>query len=139
MRGLTDPEAIGRQEFCERFAAGMRERMVASYFKYGPVEESQGKVDYMKSMHQRLKSYDETGNTEFLMDAANFLMIEFMFPRHPAAYFAPTDSRESPGRVDVDGQRTFGDRNADIDPEETRRRREASDRALQSFRRERGD
>lgn len=135
MRGLTDPEAIAAQEFSELFARGMRERMVMSYFKYGPVEETQGKIDYLASMRQRLEKYEVTGNTEFLMDAANFLMIEFTFPRHPRAHFAPTDSKESPGRIDAAGNRTFGDRNADIDPEESARRREALERARQAIER----
>ena len=36
---------------------------------------------------------------EDLMDAANFAMIEFLRPKHPKAFFAPTDSNQSPGRV----------------------------------------
>lgn len=33
-----------------------------------------------------------TGNTEFLADAANFLMIEFMYPSIEGAKYTPTDN-----------------------------------------------
>lgn len=38
------------------------------------------------------------GNTEYLVDAANFLMIEFMHPAHPKAHYRATDKEGSPGR-----------------------------------------
>lgn len=44
--------------------------------------------------------YDiEPGNAEYLVDAANMLMIEFMHPAHPKAHYTATDSAGSPGRV----------------------------------------
>lgn len=49
-------------------------------------------------MTDRLRKYAETGNTEFLVDAANFAMIEFMLPSHPNAFFEGTDDDQSPGR-----------------------------------------
>jgi hypothetical protein len=59
-------------------------------------------VNALESLQKRIDKYIETGNTEFLMDAANFAMIEFMFPSHPSAHFRPTDSNESPGRAAYD-------------------------------------
>jgi len=47
----------------------------------------------------RMRKYAETGNTEWLIDAANFAMIEFMHPRHPHAHFTGTDDDASPGRT----------------------------------------
>ena len=38
-----------------------------------------------------------TGNTEYLCDAANYLMFEFMYPQKEGAYFRTTDSGESAG------------------------------------------
>lgn len=88
-----------KTEFDETFVQGMRERMVVSYYKYGPVADGfPKKVDAIASLGDRLRKYAETGNTEFLIDAANFAMIEFMYPRHPGAHFTPTDSDQSPGR-----------------------------------------
>ncbi len=99
---MTEPiEALGApsSEFSERFAQGMRERMAASYHKYGLVADAAGRVDFLDSLRQRLDKYTETGNTEWLMDVANFSMMEYMHPQHPDAHYAPTDSDESPGRV----------------------------------------
>lgn len=87
----------------EDFWKGMKARMEMSYFKYGDVKEAAGKVDMLKSLQQRLDKYHATGNTEFLMDAANFAMIEFMFPQHEKAHFAATDSDQSPGRTSKHG------------------------------------
>ena len=94
MRGIPDTEVS------EPFVQGMKNRMAASYFKYGPVADGYPrKVDAIASLRRYLERYEETGNAEFLMDVANFAMIEFMLPRHPNAHFRPTDSGESPGRV----------------------------------------
>ena len=86
------------------FLQGMANRMSVSYLKYGPVAKAYpGAVSALDSLRQRLDQYAATGNTEFLIDAANFAMIEFMHPSHPDAYFAATDSDGSPGRVTSDG------------------------------------
>jgi hypothetical protein len=38
--------------------------------------------------------YEESGNTDYLVDVANFAMIEFMHPSHPDASYKPTDGGE---------------------------------------------
>lgn len=86
-------------EFCEEFVVGMRKRMAVSYHKYGAVKDAAGKVDEVASLKTRLSRYEEDGNTEWLIDVANFAMIEFMQPQHPDAHYRPTDSDESPGRT----------------------------------------
>lgn len=91
-------------EFSPEFVKGMANRMTVSYFKYGAVADAYpSKVDALSSLQQRLAMYAETGNTEYLMDVANFAMIEFMLPSHPDAFFTPTDSDGSPGRTRTDG------------------------------------
>lgn len=92
-------ETILKTEFNENFVQGMRDRMLVSFYKYGPVAVGfPHKVNAITSLTDRLRKYAETGNTEFLIDAANFAMIEFMHPAHPHAFFEPTDSDQSPGR-----------------------------------------
>jgi hypothetical protein len=87
-------------EISNQFIQGMLDRMCVSRFKYGPVKEAYPhKVSAISSLETRIALYKQTGNTEYLMDAANFAMIEFMLPGHPKAHFKPTDSNESPGRV----------------------------------------
>ena len=91
---------VPESEFNQTFIQGMADRMAVSYFKYGKVSMAYPKlVDAIKSLHLRLEKYEQTGNTEFLMDVANFAMIEFAYPRHPKAHFEAKDSKDSPGRI----------------------------------------
>jgi hypothetical protein len=94
----TTPSAPST-EYSVEFLQGMVSRMEMSYFKYGAVADGfPHKLDAIASMKARLERYERTGNLEYLMDAANFLMIEFMHPRHADAHFTPEDSSKSPGR-----------------------------------------
>ena len=57
------------------------------------VEAYPHKVDAIASLRKRLHLYEETGNAEYLVDVANFAMIEFMHPSHEAYHDYPTDVR----------------------------------------------
>jgi hypothetical protein len=86
-------------EFSEQFVQGMRDRMVVSFYKYGAAADAYPeKVSAVASLSDRLRKYAETKNTEYLVDAANFAMIEFMHPSVEGAFFAGTDDEGSPGR-----------------------------------------
>lgn len=75
-----------------------KNRMREACLKYGPcTDENLLKRNTMRGMYERLKKYEETGNTEWLVDAANFLMLEWKCPQHPEAHFRATNSDESPG------------------------------------------
>ncbi len=92
-------EKILQTEFSDEFVEGMKNRMVVSFYKYGHIAEAYPhKVDAVSSLMDRLRKYADDGNTEWLMDVANFAMIEFMLPRHPSAHFEGTDDDASPGR-----------------------------------------
>lgn len=94
------PQGVPSTEFSARFTQGMADRMAVSYCKYGRVADAYPhRVDAIASLKARLLKYEQTGNTEWLMDVANFAMIEYMHPRHDKAHFRATDSKESPGRV----------------------------------------
>src|SRR5262245_34142947 len=96
---LKDPPATPATEYSEQFLQGMVDRMAVSFAKYGAVSDAYpARVDAVASLRKRLERYEQTGNTEWLMDVANFAMIEFMHPRHADAHFRATDSKESPGR-----------------------------------------
>jgi hypothetical protein len=102
---LAAPES----EASVKFIQGMLNRMAVSFHKYGPVKDGfPDKINARDSLRQRMEQYVLTGNTEFLIDAANFAMIEFMFPAHPGAFFEATDSDKSPGRVFTDGTISSG-------------------------------
>jgi len=96
---------IPATEFSDDFTTKMRNRMAVSYHKYGPIAKAYPhKVNAIKSLKERLKKYEETGNAEWLIDVANFCMIEFMLPAHENAHFEAKDSNESPGRVWYDNR-----------------------------------
>lgn len=113
------------------FFQKMSNAMSVSFHKYGPVKKGyqvergvdgsvKGDVDAVRSLEKRLALYKETGNTEWLVDVANFAMIEFTFPRHPDAHYRPTDADESPGRTRIDGRDAGQRHNLDIEVKEAR-------------------
>lgn len=92
--GLACPST----EYSPEFIKGMLNRMAVSYHKYGAVADAYPeKVNALASLRERLRQYLATGNTEFLMDAANFAMIEYMHPSHDYAHYDPNS--KSPGRA----------------------------------------
>ena len=78
----------------------MANRMAFSQQKYGDLEENYPSISAYKNIQERLWLYLETGNTEHLLDAANFCVIEHLIPSHERAHFRATGSEESPGLVD---------------------------------------
>ncbi len=97
---LEWPDSVPTTEFSQQFLQGMLDRMAVSYAKYGTVASAYPrKVDAIKSLHVRLQKYAQTDNLEYLMDAGNFAMIEFMHPGQEDAYYEPTDAKGSPGRA----------------------------------------
>lgn len=89
-------------EYSEEFDKLRKCRVAVSYYKYGPARINFGRhyVKAIGSMKKCLKKYEETHNKEYLLDAANYLMFEFMYPSYQNAYFKATDSDESAG---IDG------------------------------------
>ena len=94
---MRELKTILKTEFSEDFIQKMKNRMITSYYKYGPLEQNVATVNEIRSLRERLELYETTGNTEWLVDVANFAMIEFMYPKHKDAHFKATDSKESPG------------------------------------------
>lgn len=96
---------VPASEVSVEFHQGMVNRMAVSHHKYGFLADNvdpNGPIDPIKCALQRIEEYERTGNTEFLMDAANFCMIRFIVPRD-GDYFKATDSDGSPGLTTVDG------------------------------------
>ena len=86
-------------EYSDRFDELRQNRVEVSYHKYGPAEVNfkYGLVKALETAQLCIKKYQDTKNTEYLCDAANYLMFEFMYPQIPGAYFKATDSGESAG------------------------------------------
>ena len=88
-----------KKEYSDRFDTLRKNRVEVSFHKYGPAKINFGDklVDAIKSHDLCIEKYEETGNTEYLLDAANYLMFEFMYPQKKGAYFKATDNNESAG------------------------------------------
>ena len=91
------------EEYSERFDELRKNRVKTSYYKYGSVKINFGEklVEAIPTAEVCIEMYRQTGNTEYLCDAANYLMFEFMYPQKEGAFFRATDSNESAGIVGV--------------------------------------
>lgn len=88
-------------EYSEKFDKLRKNRVEVSYYKYGPIKENYGRglIKAIPSLKRCIEKYEETGNTEYLCDAANYCMFEFMYPQHPNGHFTATGSDKSAGIV----------------------------------------
>ena len=93
------PDSVPKDQIDTDFIQGMLNRMAFGFHNYGHARRKYDRPQNVKNVRLRLKKYRETGNTEWLIDAANFAMMEFMVPAHPRAHFRATTSDESPGSV----------------------------------------
>lgn len=91
------------EDYSERFDELRKNRVEVSHHKYGSARKNfaTGNVNAIETMTLCVQKYQYTGNTEYLVDAANYLMFEFMFPQVKGAYFKATDSKDSAGIVGI--------------------------------------
>lgn len=77
-----------------------KNRVEVSTYKYGPSQKNfgEGRVDALKTAELCLEAFKKDGNTEHLVDAANYRMFRFMYPM-PGEEFRATGSSESVGTV----------------------------------------
>lgn len=88
---FTDLE---KSEWSPTFERLMRNRMLMGALRYGTMEEKRKvgrKWDLVGGIEKKIKSYKETGNTEYLVDIANYCQIEFECGYHPNKHFAALD------------------------------------------------
>jgi hypothetical protein len=104
---LNWPDSVPVDHIDIPFLQGMLDRMATGYFNYGHMRRWQKPSNSLENIKLRLEAYEKTQNTEFLMDAANFSMMEFAVPNLPGAFFKSTTKSESPGAM-VDGKLTMG-------------------------------
>lgn len=97
---MANKEDILKTEYSESFDKERKLRMEMSYYKYGPARDNynSGRVDAIASAELCLNAFKKDGNTEHLVDAANYLMLRYMYP-YPGESFRPTDSNGSVGIV----------------------------------------
>ena len=125
---IRTSRVVPSTEWSETFPQAMVDRMHVSYFKYGAVKKAYpDHADALASLLLRVAMYcgldrfkdavancltankvtaAGTKNTEYLVDAANFAMIEFIAPSISSAFFEGTDATGSPGRISTSGKQT---------------------------------
>lgn len=103
------------KEYSDRFDTLRQNRVEISAIKYGTAADNFGMklVNALESHDLCIKKYLETGNTEYLCDAANYLMFEFMYPQKEGAFFEATDSSGSAGVVGTPVTELDRDKNFD--------------------------
>jgi len=86
-------EEIRSMNVDDTFIEKMCNAMVMSAFKYGDVKPMCGKVAIEK-MNKEIEMFMEDGNTEHMVNVANYAMLRYMFPGEGEAYMG-TDSDRS--------------------------------------------
>lgn len=95
---LTTREEILKESFSESFVTKMKNAIEMSHHKYGLARKTYPELaQAYKCIQERLDCYVKTHNTEYLVDVANFAMLEFMFPAFEDAKYVPQSSDSSPG------------------------------------------
>lgn len=90
---------IPSTEYSKNFDTLRKNRVAVSFYKYGTAKRNFGEhlINAIETAAMCVEKYKKTGNTEYLCDAANYMMFEFMYPSVEGAYFKPTNSSESAG------------------------------------------
>lgn len=87
-----------KDTWSDSFIKKMSNAIETSHYKYGPARKMYPELaQAYKCIQERLNLYLQTHNTEYLVDVANFAMLEFQFPAFEDAAYKPTDSDGSPG------------------------------------------
>ena len=85
---------LAKTQMSSRFVELMTNRMVLGTLRYGRWQDNKKngvKYDRVGSIRRRLDLFEKTGNSEYLVDIANFAMIEFEISDHPNLHFSPKD------------------------------------------------
>ena len=89
---------ILKRDFSESFVAKMKNAIETSHYKYGWASKTYPELaQAYKCIEERLDVYKRTHNKDYLVDIANFAMLEFLYPSFSDAMYKPTDDDKSVG------------------------------------------
>lgn len=95
---MVTREEILKKDFSDAFINKMKNAIEMSYYKYGWSNKTYPELaQAYKCIKERLEAYEKTHNKEYLIDVANFAMLEYMHPSFDDARYTPTDSDKSTG------------------------------------------
>jgi hypothetical protein len=81
-------------EWAPGFERLMRNRLIMGALRYGTLEcKRRGghRWDLLGAIEKKTALYHATGNTEYLVDIANYCLLEFECGTHPLKHFSATD------------------------------------------------
>jgi len=89
----TKPLSVLRKIQCNPvFEQLCRNRLIMGAYRYGELfTENSCSCASVDDIRIRLDLYDKTGNLEHLIDAANYVMLEFTYSKHKNAHFRAID------------------------------------------------
>ena len=94
-------EDLRRSEWSIEFETLMRNRLLVGRYRYAKMSApSKGAYKNVSSAITRLRRYQDTGNLEYLVDAANLCLVEFVAGRHPNRHFDASDDGEHVEHID---------------------------------------
>src|SRR5258708_14634697 len=96
---LNWPDSVPVDQINIEFLQGMLDRMAVGFHNYGHMRRQHNRTDNLKCKNLRIDKYKETKNTEYLIDDANYAMMEFTVPGIEGAFFKTTSKDESPGVI----------------------------------------
>lgn len=95
---MDSKEEIMKQDWSGEFVAKRERAIEISHYKYGWMSDTYPEpAQAVKCIQERLDLYNKTHNLDYLVDIANFAMIEYKHPSYSDAHYTPQDSDKSPG------------------------------------------
>ena len=95
---MDSKEEIMKRDWSSEFVAKMERSIETSHYKYGWMSDTYPELaQAAKCIQERLDLYNKTHNLDYLVDIANFAMIEYKHPSYSDAHYTPQDSDKSPG------------------------------------------
>ncbi len=92
---LPPLEVLQETEWCPEFEMHMRNRLVMGAFRYGRFDnDDKWRFSLIGGLQEKLMAYQQTGNTEYLVDLANYALLEFVRPAHPKAHWHGDDDHD---------------------------------------------
>jgi hypothetical protein len=94
----ADLPKLERIQWSKAFEQLMRNRLLMGALRYGTIEEQRKEVtkgqqwDLVKALGAKIQCYQDTGNTEYLVDAANYCLLAFELDPHPTKHFHAADA-----------------------------------------------
>ena len=90
LKGVSYDE-LRRRECSDGFCEMMDNRIVMGHLRYGSAKKKRTPGYDLNRAFALMAEYRHGGNTELLVDAANWLRLEFLRGTHPTKHFKAND------------------------------------------------